>query len=550
MPLKYIRTLSVPRFRVLALLLFAAALLGLPTLPDTGALQFAGPETARAETAPPEPFDYAVLKGKARALAAQPYTDHRDELPESVKNMSWDQYQAIRFKRDHALWRNSDSKFQAGLFHLGLYFTQPVTIYELVDGTARRLEYDPSLFDYGKSGIETDNLPQDLGFAGFRLQFSPDWIRDVVSFLGASYFRAVGKEMQFGLSARGLAVDTALPRPEEFPTFTSFWLERPKPGSNTAIVYALLDSPSITGAYRFELTPGDTFTMRVDTALYPRKSIERLGIAPLTSMFMVGENDRRVGYDWRPEIHDSDGLAMLTGSGEWIWRPLNNPRHLRFNAYMDENPKAFGLLQRDLNFDHYQDDGVYYDKRPGVWIVPRGNWGKGSVQLVEIPALDETFDNIVAFWHPADPVEPGQELLYSYDLHWGTASPGPEALAHVVDTFTGLGGEVGKRRTHYSKRFVVDFTGGPLSEVSRDARISASINPSSGRVELASIRPLHSINGYRVRFDLVPSDDSETPINLRVYLKSGSETLSETWLYQWTPPPADQRKLHNAGHLQ
>ncbi|WP_243925060.1 glucan biosynthesis protein [Pseudodesulfovibrio sp. S3-i] len=521
----------------------------LPTLPDDEAAMFLGPKTVRAASSASEPFDYAILKGKARALAQTSYIDHKGAVPKAVKKMTWDQYQAIRFNTDHSLWRKTDSKFRAHLSHLGLYFLQPISIHELKDGKAQKIEYSPKLFDYGKSKINPGKLPADLGFAGFRLQFSPDWIRDVVAFLGASYFRAVGKEMQYGLSARGLAVDTALPRPEEFPTFTSFWLQRPDPGSNTATVYALLDSPSITGAYRFDITPGDTLTMRVDAALYPRKSIERLGIAPLTSMYMVGENDRRTGYDWRPEIHDSDGLAMQTGSGEWIWRPLNNPRILRFNGYMDENPKAFGLLQRDLNFDHYQDDGVYYDKRPGLWVVPRGDWGKGSVQLVEIPTLDETFDNIVAFWHPDKDIEPGQELLYSYDLFWGTASPGPQELAHVVDTFTGLGGAVGKRRTEYSKRFVVDFSGGPLGQIGRDAEVTASITAAAGKIELVRVEPLHSVNGYRVRFDLVPPDRTETPINLRLFLKSGKQTLSETWLYQWTPPPAEERQLHNAGHL-
>ncbi|WP_272700802.1 glucan biosynthesis protein [Desulfovibrio sp. Fe33] len=528
------------RIRSLAVLLFVAAGLLLPV--------FSG--CAFADSPPAASFDYAALKGMARALAQQPYADHDGEVPEAVGNMTWDQYQAIRFNKDHALWRDRDSKFQATLFHLGLYFKRPVAIYELNGGKVKMVGYDAGLFDYGKSGIDPDKLPKDMGFAGFRMQFSPDWERDVVAFLGASYFRAVGKEMQYGLSARGLAVDTALPRPEEFPTFTAFWLQRPEPGSHTATVYALLDSPSITGAYRFDITPGDTLSMRVDTALYPRTAVERLGIAPLTSMFMVGENDRRTGYDWRPEIHDSDGLAMHTGTGEWIWRPLNNPRNLRFNAYMDENPKGFGLLQRDQDFDHYQDDGVYYDKRPGLWVVPRGGWGKGTVQLVEIPALDETFDNIVAFWNPEKPVEPGQELLFSYDLLWGTALPGPEELAHVADTFTGLGGEVGKRRTHYSKRFVVDFSGGPLTGLAKGEKVTAAIETSAGEIELTSVLPLHSANGYRVRFDLVPPDESERPINLRLVLKSGGRALSETWTYQWSPPPADQRQLHNPGHLQ
>ncbi|TVM33176.1 glucan biosynthesis protein D [Oceanidesulfovibrio marinus] len=505
---------------------------------------------ATSETTMPGPFDYAWLKGKARAMANDLYVSHTGELPKSVKNLTWDQYQQLQFDHDHALWQNNDSRFHAELFHLGLFFQTPVAIYSLDNGVARRIEYDPAMFHYGKSGLDGDDMPKDLGFAGFRLQFHTDWERDVAAFLGASYFRAVGSAMQYGMSARGLAIDTALPRPEEFPMFTSFWLQKPEPNSNTVTIYALLDSPSATGAYRFDITPGDTLAMKVDASVYPRKPIERLGIAPLTSMYMVGENDRRMDYDWRQEIHDTDGLAMHTGSGEWIWRPLGNPRTLRFNAYMDENPKGFGLFQRDQNFDHYQDDGVFYDKRPSVWVEPAGDWGEGSVQLTEIPTLDETFDNIVAFWNPAQKIEPGQELLYSYTLYWGTNPPAPPHLAHTVDTFTGLGGVIGQKRKYYSKRFVVDFAGGELAKLDKDAEVKPIITTSAGRVEITSARPQHAIQGYRAMFDLVPPEGSQDPINIRLYLESNGKPLTETWLYQWTPPPAEKQELFNAGHLE
>lgn len=498
----------------------------------------------------PAGFGYAEVKGKARALAETPYRSHEGELPEAVQSLSWDDYQQLKYKKDHALWTDDESRFRAELFHLGLFFRTPVAIYELANGKVREMEYDPGMFEYGKTGLHGDDLPKDLGFAGFRLQYHKDWERDVVAFLGASYFRAVGGAMQYGLSARGLAVDTALPRPEEFPMFTHYWLQKPAPGSDTVTVYALLDSPSVTGAYRFDITPGQTLVMRVDAAIYPRKPIERLGIAPLTSMYMVGENDRRMDYDWRPEIHDSDGLAMHTGAGEWIWRPLVNPRTLRFNAYSDNNPRGFGLLQRDLKFDHYQDDGVFYDKRPSVWVEPAGNWGAGSVQLVEIPTIDETFDNIVALWNPAQPVEPGQELLYSYTLHWGTTPPTPPRLAHTVDTFTGLGGVIGKKREYYSKRFAVDFAGGELADLDADTEVTPVITASAGRVEVTSARPLHAIAGYRAMFDIVPPEDThhnaDEPINLRLYLEADGKPLSETWMYQWTPPPVAERKLYNA----
>lgn len=487
----------------------------------------------------PRAFNYAWLKGQARALANSVYQPPVSHVPQAVKALDWDQYQAIRYRDDHALWAQDRRRFQVKFFHLGLYFQDPVRMFEVVNGQAQELAYDAAMFDYGESGLQKAHLPQDLGFAGFRVHFHTDLERDVAAFLGASYFRAVGGEMQYGISARGLAIDSGMDRPEEFPMFTAFWLERPAADAGTLMVYALMDSPSIAGAYRFGIAPGGTLVMDVEAALYPRQAIERLGVAPLTSMFLSGENDRRMANDWRPEIHDSDGLAMWTGGGEWIWRPLVNPPRLRFNAFLDQNPRGFGLLQRDRNFDHYQDDGAFYDRRPSLWVEPKAGWGNGSIQLVEIPTVDETFDNIVAFWNPADTPQPGQELLFSYRLHWGAQMPVSPALAQVVATRTGLGGIVGQPRTYFSWRFVVDFAGNNLSMIGQDVRVEPVITASRGEIEITSARPLEAVRGYRAMFDLKPTDDSLEPITLRLYLHANGQPLSETWLYQWTPP--DQR---------
>jgi glucans biosynthesis protein len=271
-------------------------------------------------------------------------------------------------------------------------FKERVRVYEVIDGQAQELLYDPAMFDLRKAGIDAVALPKDLGFAGLRIQHHQDWRNDIVSFLGASYFRAVGVERQYGLSARGLAIDIGADKPEEFPRFTTH--------SGTLTVYALLDSPSITGAYRVDITPQGTLTMDIDAALYPRKPIDRLGVAPLTSMYLYGENDRRMATDWRPEVHDSDGLSMLNGAGEWLWRPLSNPAGVRLYSYADQKTQGFGLIQRDRNFEHYQDDGVFYERRPSLWVTPKPlrpeGWGPGSVQLLELPAASETYDNIVA----------------------------------------------------------------------------------------------------------------------------------------------------------
>ena len=314
-----------------------------------------------AESGPqPSQFDLAVLKGHARALAGRPYKAPDGNLPDSLAHLSWDDVQAIRFRSTHALWYSTPIRFRVQFFHRTPLFKDRVRLAEIVKETAHEIEYDPAMFDFTKAGVQTRSLKKDLGFAGFRLHFHTDWQRDVAAFLSASYFRAVSTDThQYGLSARGLAIDTALESGEEFPIFTEFWLERPKENADSLTIYSLLDSPSVSGAYRFEIAPGPTTVMAVDAALYPRKPIERLGIAPLTSMYHYGKNDRRLANDWRPEVHDSDGLSILTGAGEWIWRPLVNSTGIRVNSFMDEKPRGFGLLQRDRDFDHYQDAVSY-----------------------------------------------------------------------------------------------------------------------------------------------------------------------------------------------
>lgn len=481
------------------------------------------------------PFNVAWLKEEARRLAAQPYVARPMALPPTLAAVGWDEYQAIRFEPEHSLWRNDHLAFQLRFFHLGIYYRQSVTLHEVVDGMARPIAYSAELFDYGPNRFDPP-LPADLGFAGFRVHYQNDFNLDLAAFLGASYFRATSGQRQYGMSARGLAIDTGLPRPEEFPMFTSFWLERPAPGQVYLVVHALLDSESVAGAYSFRIYPGDTLVMEISATLYPRKPIERLGLAPLTSMFQHGENDHRVADDFRPEIHDSDGLALWTGTGEWIWRPLVNPTVVRVNSFLDDNPRGFGLLQRDRDFNNYQDDGVYYDRRPSVWVEPVGSWGRGAVTLVEIPTSEEIFDNIVAFWTPEKPVAPGEALDLSYRLHWCVQAPVQPPLAEVVATRIGIGGVVGRPRDHYSRKFVIDFVGGDLEMLANNAPVEPVITVSRGTIEIPSARPIHELGGWRAIFDLRP--EGTEPIDLRCFLRLGGATLTETWLYQWTPPPS------------
>ncbi|MFL6547254.1 MAG: glucan biosynthesis protein [Povalibacter sp.] len=520
-------------------LLKSAVLLSAASIPPTNLF------AAETQTSAPTTtgFSYATLKGQARALANAPFAPPNKLAPQNLQQLDYDQYQSIRFRKERALWADADRGFRIQFYHMGRGFKEPVRMFEVVNGRARELTYRAADYDFGKSGVNTRELGPDLGFAGFHIQGQTNWTSDVASFLGASYFRAISNDTrQYGLSARGLALDTAINGPEEFPRFTAFWFEQPPPNARSMMLYGLLDSPSITGAYRFQITPGAPHVMDIDAALYPRKAVERLGVAPLTSMFQYGENDRRMANDWRPEIHDSDGLSISNGNGEWIWRPLVNPAGVHVSAFVDENPRGFGLMQRDRDFANYQDDGTFYDRRPSLWIEPRPGWGKGSVQLVELPAPDETFDNIVAFWTPAEKMQPGSELLFGYRMYWGTDLPIGPTLARVVATRTGLGGVIGQPRRYFSWRFAIDFVGGELATILPEATIEPVISTSRGQIEITSARPLHSINGFRAMFDLRTTDDQTDPIDLRLFLRKNNQSLSETWTYQWTPPDAGVRR--------
>jgi len=484
---------------------------------------------------PPEPFDFDALKRRAEQMAQEPWEDGRSSHGEILERIDYDAFQAIRFRKDHALWTDGKGGAPVQLFHLGRYFQEPVLIHVVEDGTAREILYRGNYFDLPAEHPARD-LPDDIGFSGFRLHEQSqetDWI----AFLGASYFRTSGPFNQYGLSARGLAIDTALPKPEEFPRFSRIWLERVDGEADRVLVYALLDSPSITGAYRFDCVKADEHVTDITCSLFPRKAIERLGVAPLTSMYWYSETNRKQAVDWRPEIHDSDGLALWTGNGERLWRPLNNPHTTMTNAFLDESPRGFGLLQRDRNFGHYQDDGVFYDRRPSAWIEPTSDWGKGQVQLVEIPTDDEIHDNIVAYWVPHDGVEPGRQLDFSYRLHWCDDEPYPAELGRVMATYTGIGGIPGQPRPENAMRFVVDFHGGQVGILERgDAK--PVVDLSRGTVTLADSHPVVGQPGlYRAFFDTV-IEEAE-PVDMRMYVQGNDgEALTETWLYQFLPDPA------------
>ena len=380
--------------------------------------------------------------------------------------------------------------------HLGSYYQKPIKINVVDQHGVSEVAYRKDLFDYGIEGLAED-LPTDLGFAGLTLHYAADGpahFPEIATFHGASYFRLLGRDQQYGLSARGLAIDTALPKGEEFPLFREFWLYKPEPGADEIRILALLDSPSITGAYEFILHPSVVTVADVRSSLFPRRSVEKLGVAPLTSMFMFGENRGRQFDDFRPELHDSDGLLINNGSGEWLWRPLANHKSLQVSAFLDENPRGFGLFQRDLNFEHYQDLDERYHKRPSTWVEPTSPWGPGHVELIEIPSDHPDNDNVVAFWVPDSPVEAGRPIDLSYRLHSQLDQPRRPPLGRVEST------RIGPAKSGGGRRFVVDFKGGRLDEIAPDADLKATVKAHQGELGPVTLRHNRELGGWRLGF--------------------------------------------------
>ena len=482
-------------------------------------------------------FNKKQLVEIAKSLSEKAYEKPNDNLPEELKNLNYDQHRDIRFVRENGPWYNKKLPFEVQFFHLGSMFQISVPINEIVNGKVQPIAYSSAFFDYGKNKLDGEAL-KNVGYAGFRLHYplnSRQYYDELISFLGASYFRALGVGQKYGISARGLAIDTAVQTGEEFPIFKEFWLKRPQHNDQSIKVYALLDSPSVTGAYVFVITPGLNTTVKVDATLFPRKDINKLGVAPLTSMCLFGENSKNKFDDHRPEVHDSDGLLIWNGNDEWLWRPLDNSKYLRISSFADNNPKGFGLMQRDRNPEHYMDFEANYEKRPSVWVEPLENWGKGVVQLVEIPSIQEIHDNIVAYWVPDEKIKAGKEYNFKYMLHWANQVPVNNGLAKIEATYTGVGGVSGMLETE-KRKFVVDFQNVKvrnLKQAIENGEVKANISVSEGDVKGHHLMYNPLSGGVLLYMDFKPNGKtSEIRMNLE---DANGKRLSEIWSYQWLP---------------
>lgn len=472
------------------------------------------------------PFDSQTVLQRAQRLATQAYKP-RDLIPQTWRDLTYDQYRKIWFDGRNALWEGTDKPQRVDVFPPGLYFPQPVEINVVERGNTRPLGFDMGVFD------TTDKFPSveidaSLGYSGLRLraELSEAGIfQEYAVFQGASYFRGIGSGEIYGLSARGLALKTGHPDGEEFPDFTAFWLETPQSGAGSVVLHALLDSPSCTGAYRFDIAHGDTLRMSVSATLFARKELRHLGIAPLTSMFLFDETMRQRFSDFRPAVHDSDGLRIHNGAGEVIWRPLNNPKTLQFSAFGDRDPRGFGLMQRPRAFGDFADLEALYHKRPALWVTPGENWGAGSIVLVEIPADLEIYDNIVAYWNPAAPIPAGGSHSMSYTLDWG-ANPAPAADMPLPVLNTAIGG-----RPEGGNIVAIDFADSAL--VPDDlSRLDILVRASAGDVTPGLVQRNPETNGPRLAFTFEPGDAEL--VEFRAQLRLDGEPLSEVWLYRWT----------------
>lgn len=489
-------------------------------------------------------FSYDGLIATARALAAQPYAKDKSLPADVLWRIDYEAHGKIKYDTDLALFRDGPGAFPVTFFHLGRYFQVPVHMHVLErDGEqfhSREILYDPNYFDMPRDSPARE-LPKGAGFAGFRFQESRhakgagalDWKKnDWVAFLGASYFRAIGELHQYGLSARGILIDAAVPdRAEDFPTFTHFYFDPPADGGDTVVVHALLEGESVTGAFKFIMQRAKNVVMDVDAQVFARRDIQRLGLAPLTSMYWYSETVKPTAIDWRPEVHDSDGLAIWTGAGERIWRPLANPQQTAAAAFADKQPRGFGLLQRDRSFDRYL-DGVNYEKRPSLWVEPVGDWGEGSVQLIEIPTDDEIHDNIVACWVPKAPSAKGSSRRLRYRLHWNADEPYPTPLARCTGTRIGRGGQPGQPRPGGVTKFIVEFRGKPLEKIPYGVKPEAVLSAPSGKFSYVFTEavPDGVAGHWRAQFDYTA--DKPGPVDMRLFLRLNGETLSETWLHR------------------
>ncbi len=518
-----------------AVLRGTTAVLLATTWPRIGRTQEDGSADAAAEDDAAFAFDFDSLSAQAKKRAEMPYLPPRP-TPGLPEGLTYDLYRQIAFDPARALQLNDGPGFSLQAFHLGWLFDVAVPLYEVSGAQARPMAFGAEDFEYRHDAAGTVPEGADLpGVAGFRLHYPmnrADIMDEILTFQGASYFRALGRGNAYGLSARGLAIGTATDQPEEFPRFSEFYLVRPKANAQSITIFAALDSESVSGAFRFVVRPGQETVIDVSARLWFRQDVAHLGVAPLTSMFLYSEANRAAFDDYRPQVHDSDGLQIRRADGDTLWRALNNPPRLSISQFAETSPRGFGLHQRDRSFDSYQDPGARYQDRPSVRVEILGDWGDGAVRLVEIATDLEINDNIVAYWMPDGGAAAGDMREYNYRLRWGMMPPDPDQEpAHVSETRTGKGGVSGVPTETDARKFVVDFKGGILGRMDPQAEVIAQVAVNGGEVVEQVFFKIDGQDVWRLVADVDPQDSDV--VELMAHVEGYGQRLSETWLYQW-----------------
>ncbi len=489
-----------------------------------GAPQSSPPPPAPAPA--PQVFDQNAALGLARELAKSPYKAAPSDLPDFLSGLTYEQYVAIRAKPAAVIWQNENIGFAIEPLHRGFVFSTAVQIFVVENGAARRLEYRAADFDFGS--IQPPASVPDLAFSGFRILAKRDGaFAEIAIFQGATFFRARAPGQNLGVQARGLSVRTADPRGEEFPVFKAFWIEKPSLAENALTIHALLDSESTVGVCRMSVRPGEATIIDTELTLIPRVNTDVIGIATMSAKSISSPLERKRPDDVRPYIAEVNGLQMLTGNGEWLWRPMTNRGTLQISSFVDSNPRGFGFMIRDRDFETYLDDDNHWELRPSLWIEPLMDFGPGDIELVEIPADTDTNNNCVAFWRPKGGIQAGREASWAYRQFWTWSPPIKNPLATTIYSRGGRAAGAARRR-----RFLVAFEGDILGDQQATADLKPSLSTSPGQVQLLRWFHDRKTRRCRVLFDI--DVGSDTSVELRLLLTAGGKPVSETWLYRWS----------------
>ena len=466
--------------------------------------------------------NFEQVRALAAARAAIPFDESRTPLPPSLDRLFYDDLRCIEYDNNQAIWRTDKLPFRLMMYHLGGPLQkQGVSLNVVENSKVSPLPFSSQMFLYHQVPVNTNELSEMRDFAGFRVLNTLNKQRkfdELISFLGVSYFRALGRGQYYGTSARGLAVNSCCEEKEEFPRFVAFWITKPDAGATNLVIDALMDSISVCGAYRFTVQPGEDTVVDVKCVLFARHPLTRFGLGALTSMYWFGETTVNHQGDFRPEVHDADGLLLARGDGSWVWRPLRNPPALQESRLLARHPRGFGLLQRDRRFTSYEDIEANYHKRPSVWVEPVGDWGQGYVMLAELPAWNEYGDNIVAYWQPSFELKPGTPLEVAWRLHWYMDQPAWPPLARAINSFVA------------GRKVVLDFAGGDLS-FDPEVEPLPDITLDQGKLHGVHLLVNPETRGWRLGFEVLDTMAGR-PVTLSVILRDkAGHALSETWTY-------------------